>query len=475
MPKILRPLDVYKYLPQTNCGECGESSCMAFAAKLIERQVSVEKCSPLSEPRYSKKLKALLEVLRSPVKEVTIGVPPNAITIGGKDVMYRHELTWRHPTALMIDVHDGMAEEELIKRVKFVNDFSFIRIGRELKLDGIAVRCVSGDSKKFSTTVSTVLKHTQLPLVLCSYNPTVLEVALTIAGDKKPLIYAANKQNWKEMAELSSKYKCPLVVSAPGDLSLLKSLIASIKKYYNLDDFVLDPGTFVDGGTILDTISTFTALRYAAIEGEDSDVGYPLLGVPVAVWSLFDGDDDEKRLMESIVASSLMSRYADILILHSIDVWPILPVIVWRDCVYTDPRVPPSVKPGLYEIGKPNEMSPLLVTANFALTYYIVKDDVERNKIDAWLVVVDTEGTSVQSAVAGKKLTAENIYETIVSSGAMEKVKHKTVIIPGYAARLSGELEDLLKDWRVFVGPRDSADIKPFLEKIWKKEVFGEK
>ncbi len=475
MPKRLNPLQVYRYLPQTNCGECGEKSCMAFASKLIEREVSVEKCKPLfRDPRYASKLKELLKLIRPPVKEVLFGVPPHEVKIGGKDVVYRHEWTWRFQTAIMIDIHDEMDEDEISKRVKFVNEFKYIRIGKELTLDGLAIRCVSGIPEKFAKVVSRVMKLTSKPFILCSYDPNVLEEALIVAKDRKPLIYAANERNWKDVANLSIKYKCPLVVSAPGNPDLLRSLVKSLKEHFGLDDLVLDPGTNL-GDSIIDTISLFSALRYAAIEEGDELLGYPLLGVPAVIWLDKEKSPEEKAYIESIIASSLMSRYADILIMHSTDVWPILPVIVWRDCVYTDPRVPPSVKPGLYEIGKPNENSPLLVTGNFALTYYLVKDDVEKAKIDAWLLVIDTEGISVESAVAGKKFTSDKIAEAVQEFNLAEKVKHKTIILPGYAARLSGELEDMLKDWRVFVGPRDSANIKKFIDKVWIPEVFGEK
>jgi len=146
-------------------------------------------------------------------------------------------------------------------------------------------------------------------------------------------------------------------------------------------------------------------------------------------------------------------------------------ILSLRDCLYTDPRVPPSVKPGLYKIGSPDENSPLMVTSNYALTFTLVKSDVEKSKIDAWLLVIDTEGTSVESAVAGRKFTAEKVAEAIKEYGADKVVKHKTIIIPGLAARIAGELEDLLKDWRVFVGPRDSSEIQKYVTSIWVKEV----
>ena len=63
MVKIIRPLEVYKALPQTNCGECGEPNCMSFAAKLVEDRTLAEKCTPLyREAKYKEKLKKYLEV-----------------------------------------------------------------------------------------------------------------------------------------------------------------------------------------------------------------------------------------------------------------------------------------------------------------------------------------------------------------------------------------------------------------------------
>ena len=469
MPKILRPLDVYKHLPGTNCGKCGEINCMAFAAKLIERQVSIEQCPPLFEPQYKAKLEALMKTLRPPVKEVKIGVGDRAVTVGGKVCVYRHELTWYYPTAIAIDVHDEMGEDELLKRVKQVESFVFERIGMKLTLDMITLRCVSGNPDKFAKTASLIAANSQLPMILCSFDPNIMEEALIAVGDKKPLIYAANEKNWKDFAKLASKYQCPLTVSAFGDISMLKSLCRSLRKY-GLDDLVLDPGTYTVGDSFGETINMFTMLRRSAIEKEDVDIGYPLLGVPAAVWISPEEDEVSTKMKESYLACSLMVRYADILIMHSLDVWVLLPVLVCRQNVYTDPRVPLAVKAGLYEVKEPTEDSPLFVTGNSALTYFLVRNDVETAG-GGWLVCVDTGGISLQSSVAGKRFTADMIYEAMKETGIIDKIRHKSVIIPGYAARLSGELEDMLKDWRVFVGPRESSDIPKFVDSVWKKEM----
>jgi acetyl-CoA decarbonylase/synthase complex subunit gamma len=468
MPKILRPLDVYKHLPGTNCGRCGEASCMAFASKLIERKVTPQQCIPLyEEPKYGEKLQKLLETIRPPVKEVWIGVEPNILRIGGKEVLYRHELTWRNQTAIIIDIHDEMPPEEVKKRVGFVNSFKFIRIGKELTLDGIAVRCVSENPEKYVKTIAEIMEITNKPIILCSTDPNIIEEALIVASKRKPLIYAATKQNWREIGELAAKYRCPTAITAE-DLSTLKSLSATLTRNYNIDDIVLDPQIKI--GNIAETLSTITALRRVAVEKEEKELGYPIMTAPAAVWSIEEGDENDKKILESVIASSLISRFVDLIVFHTIDTWAIIPIVVWRDCVYTDPRFPPGVKPGLYEIGKPNEYSPVLSTGNFALTYYLVRDDVEKAGINAYLVIVDTEATSLQSSVAGKKYTSDKVIEAIKEVKVGDRVKIKSLILPGYAARLAGEVEDaLMKDgWTIFVGPRDSGEIGAFYEKVFK-------
>lgn len=49
----VEPMEIYKYLPQTNCGKCGEQSCYTFAIKLMGGEVSLDRCTPLKEPEYA--------------------------------------------------------------------------------------------------------------------------------------------------------------------------------------------------------------------------------------------------------------------------------------------------------------------------------------------------------------------------------------------------------------------------------------
>lgn len=463
--KELSPIDIYKLLPKTNCKECGQENCMAFATKIVNREVTIDQCPPLFKKENEKAYLKLKDLLKPPVKEVVVGVGDKAKKIGGKLVMYRHEFTYSNPTAIAIDVTDEMPEQEVMNRIKRTEQFNFEYIGYTLKLDMIAVRCTSGDAEKFKATVKKVAETTTLPMIICALNSTVAEAGLMAAPKANPLLYAATTENWKDMAELALMYGCPLVVSAPNDLNALVSLAKTLLAY-GVKDLVLDPGTFMNDG-LGDTINNFTMLRRAACKGGEELAGFPLMGVPMVAW-MDKGEtaDEIIKWREAYLASMLVVRYADILVIHGADGWSLLPTAVLRQNIYTDPRKPVAVAPGLKVFGTPDENSPVFFTSNFALTYYTVASDLESSKINAYLIVVETEGSAIDSGVAGRKLTAERVADAIKASGVEGKVKHRKIIIPGKASRISGEIEEL-SGWKVQVGPRDSSEIPKYLIEKW--------
>ncbi|MCW4046207.1 MAG: acetyl-CoA decarbonylase/synthase complex subunit gamma [Candidatus Bathyarchaeota archaeon] len=463
--KELSPIDVYKLLPKTNCKECGQENCMAFATKIVNREVTLEQCPPLLKKENEKAYKQLKEMLKPAVKEIVVGTGDKAVKIGGKLVMYRHEFTYFNPTAIAIDVTDEMPEDELLSRIKSTEKFSYEYIGYTLKLDMIAVRSTSGDPEKFKATVKKVVENTNLPLILCTLNSNVAEAGLMAAPKAKPLLYAANMDNWKDMAELALMYGCPLVASAPNDLDMLMSLAKTLQAY-GVEDIVLDPGTFANEG-LADTLNNFTMLRRAACKAGEELAGFPLMGVPMVAW-MDKGETAEEivKWREAYLAGMLIVRYADVLVMHGANGWSLLPNAVLRQNIYTDPRKPVAVEPGLKVFGTPDENSPVFFTTNFALTYYTVASDIENSKTNAYLIVVDTEGSAVDSGVAGRKLTAEKVADAIKATGIENKVKHRKIIIPGKASRISGEIEEL-SGWKVQVGPRDSSEIPKYLVEKW--------
>jgi acetyl-CoA decarbonylase/synthase complex subunit gamma len=460
----ISPIDVYRLLPKTNCQECHESNCMAFATRLVNGELVLSDCPPLYTIEYKEAHHDLGLLLAPPVKAVEFGTGDLKCTIGGKYVLQRHEFTYHNPPPLAIDVDDLMPDEELLARIRQIEGFSYNYIGRNLVLNAIAVRSISRDPAVFGRTVRKVAGETRLPLILCSLDPKVLEAGLTEVKNQRPLIYAATEDNWKPMADLALAYHAPLIVHSRGDLSLLHSLVKTLKAY-GVPDMVLDPGTLAEDGLFV-TLHNFTALRTAACRDFDELSGYPLLGIPLAVWSGEEISDDVLKWRETITASMLMSRYADLLIMHSLDGWVLLPQLIWRFNLYTDPRKPVSVEAGVRTFGRPDRTSPVLITTNYALTFFTVESDIKAANIDCYLIVVDTGGLSVESAVAGRYFTADSIAASLKSSDAENLVSHKTLIIPGLAARLSGDAEDTT-GWKILVGPKDSSGLPQFLREHW--------
>ena len=247
-------------------------------------------------------------------------------------------------------------------------------------------------------------------------------------------------------------------------LPLLRSLVKTLNAC-GLADLVLDPGTLAEDG-LSETLHTFTAIRTAACRDFDELFGHPLLGVPLAVWTGEEISMDVLKWRETITASMLMSRYADLLIMHSLDGWVLLPQLIWRFNLYTDPRKPVSVESGIRTFGHPDKNSPVLITTNYALTFFTVESDIKTAGLDCYLIVVDTGGLSVESAVAGRYFSAESIVSALKETEAENLVNHKTLIIPGLAARLSGETEEA-SGWKILVGPKDSSGLPQYLRERW--------
>ena len=380
--KELSPITIYKSLPKINCKECGVDNCMAFATKIVNRELELDSCKPLLKPENAKSYAILKELLKPAVKEITVGTGDRAKKIGGKLVMYRHEFTYKNPTAIAIDVTDEMPDSEIVGRAQKAENFSFEYIGNTLRLDMIAVRCTSDDPDKFKACVKKVSETTKLPMILCTMNPQIMEAGLMAAPKARPLLYAATTANWKDMAELAMMYNAPLVASAPNNLDELMSIAKTLTNY-GVTDIVLDPGTFPNEG-LADTLNNFTMLRRAATKGGEELAGLPLMGVPMAAW-IDKGDtaDDLIKWREAYIANMLVVRYADVLVLHGNDGWSLLPLAVLRQNIYTDPRKPVAVAPGLKVFGTPDENSPVMFTSNFALTYYTVASDIESSKTNA--------------------------------------------------------------------------------------------
>jgi acetyl-CoA decarbonylase/synthase complex subunit gamma len=447
MKKGLGPLEIYKYLPKTNCGECGEKTCMAFASQIIERTLGLKDCPYLT----GKNMDALVSQTAPAVREVIFG-KKSPVKIGGEDVLYRHELTYFNEIAVAIDVDDQMEEEELLNRVKYVTDFAHERIGQELTLQAIAIKNTSQHPDIFAECIKKVAENTDKALIYCSFIPESLQAALEVANDR-PLLYAATKDTWEKVGDIALEYGCPVAAFSDNNLSELKSVVGALQSM-GLKDIAVDPGTHPEN--LSATLNDFVQIRRTSMN-EDTFLNCPLIGVSAAI----------SDPMEEVMAAAVMvDRFADLLIFHSIEMYAVLPIITLRQNIYTDPRRPVAVEAGIRTFGEPTPDSPLLATTNFALTYYTVASDLESAGLDSYLLVIDTEGLGVDAAVAGGQLDAFKANEAMENAKVAETVNHKKIIIPGMAARISGELEHI-SGWEVLVGPKDSSGIPKFIDKKW--------
>ena len=107
----LSALEIYKFLPKTNCKKCGQPTCLAFAMKLAAKQIELSQCPFLTEDAKQK----LNELSEPPMRTVTFGTPEKEVKIGGDLVLFRHEKKFYNPTPLgiILDSSDEKLEEKI--------------------------------------------------------------------------------------------------------------------------------------------------------------------------------------------------------------------------------------------------------------------------------------------------------------------------------------------------------------------------
>ncbi|MCW7076054.1 MAG: acetyl-CoA decarbonylase/synthase complex subunit gamma [Candidatus Syntrophoarchaeum sp.] len=459
--RVKSPAEVMKLLPQEDCGECDADSCFEFALKLVERTTTVDKCPKLKKAA-TKKIKRLLA---PPMAEITFGSGDKAIMTGGEEVMHREELAFFGKTVIAYDVWDTMSDDRLVERINEIANMNFIRFKDTFYVDAIAVRSVSGDPIKFKNAVKKVADTTDLPVILCSLDPKVLKAGAKVLKGKKPLLYAATKDNWEKVLEIAKEFETAVAVFAPNDLEMLGSIAATFARE-GVTDLILDPGTFVEAESITDMLSNISLLRRACVKAGIPELSYPVMGVPaVAAMSFKSGKKGAHY--ENYLANMLVTKGVNLLILHYPNLWEFMPIVYNREGMFKHPKLESAVDPDLYAFNEPDENSPLMVTANYTLTYGIVSGDLDRYRVKCWMLVIDTNALSVDTAVGSGDFCADAIVEHMEEFDVEDKVAHRILIIPRVAAEILPELREALPEWNVVLGPKDSSEIATFLTEEW--------
>ncbi|HNW40120.1 MAG TPA: acetyl-CoA decarbonylase/synthase complex subunit gamma [Candidatus Omnitrophota bacterium] len=440
----LSGLDIYKLLPKTNCRQCGLATCLAFAMQLAKKTLPIDKC-----PFISPEAKNTLEEQAMPaIKLITLGSNESKFDIGNETVMYRHEEKFRNPAGLGFIINADLSDNEIKDRLSKINQLKFERVGQELNVNLVALE-QSKDAGRFLQATKLVMDNTVLPLMLISSDLPTLKEAVIISQKRKPLLYGANQDNFTQIASIAKEFQLPLVVVAQ-DIVQLGQLAKELNNL-GVKDLILDSGV----KPITDKIWDLTQLRRQALKKSNRALGYPSLAI-------VEKTDPYEEAME---ASAYIAKYAGIVLIRGFSAWEVLAILTLRQNIYTDPQKPLQIDPKLYSIGKVSQDSPLLVTTNFSLTYYTVLGEVETSKIPAYILSVDTQGMSVLTAWAAEKFNAEAITKSLSACGVKEIIKHKNLVIPGYVAMISGDLEDQ-SGFKIIVGPKEAAGIPAFLKNL---------
>jgi acetyl-CoA decarbonylase/synthase complex subunit gamma len=442
----LTGIQIFKLLPKTNCKECGVPTCLAFAMNLASGKAELDSCPYVSDEAREQ----LAEASAPPIRPVAVGKGVRKASTGGETVMYRHEKTFFNPTLLAATIASDISDADLDAKLACWNAFQYERVGLNLRPELIAVKDVNGNKDAFAKTAKKIAETSEFNLILMTEKEDVMKAGVEAAGFKRPLLYSATAANVDAFGAIAKEKDLPIAVKANsvGDLIPLTDKLAAM----GIKDMVLDSGSREVKQAFEDQI----AIRRASLKDGNRSLGFPTIVFPCEMASNLD--------MESLIASMFVAKYGGVVVMSEFTTESLFPLLLEKLNIFTDPQRPMTVVEGIYEINNPDENSPVLVTTNFALTYFIVSGEIEGSRVPCYLLIKDSEGLSVLTAWAAGKFGGDDVGSFVKKCGIMDKVKHKNLIIPGYAAAIAGDVEEELPGWNIIVGPREAAHIPAFLK-----------
>lgn len=441
----LTGLVIQKLLPNTNCKECGSNTCMAFAMKLASQKADLSQC-PYASDEAKRVIGAASE---PPVKGIELG-SDGKLKVGEETVLYRHEKTFVHPTIIAVNLNDTDSSEQIDATLKAIHEYELVRAGQMARVEMVSITQKSPDGKNFTELVRKAYEITKRPLILRAIDHNLLSEAAKIIKGSRSIIASATPQSVGVLKPIAQENGHVLAITA-SDLDQLVNLADQLKKE-KFENIVLDfHAQNLDQAFMQNIVA-----RRAALKDNFKPLGYPSLAF-IDSLDLFDS---------TIRAMTEISKYGGICVLPNFDPAQLLTLMTQRMGLYTDPQKPIQVEPKVYPIGEPNKDSLVFVTTNFSLTFFLVSGEIENTGKSAWLIVPECEGMSVLTAWAAGKFNGRTIAKFIKEVKLEEMVNTRKIIIPGYVANISGELEDGLSGWKVLVGPQDAADIEGYLKSL---------
>ena len=435
----LKGLDIFKLSPKKNCKECGSPTCMAFCMKVAQGAVSIDKC-----PYFSDDAKAMLnEQTAPPMKTITVGDHK----LGGETVLFRHEKTLVNKNLYAVCVCTEC--EDADKKLADLQKVDYERIGERMYVEFVFVRNKGNDADKYVELVKKAAA-TGRSLVLECWDVDCAKAALAVAG-KDTILDGATPDNWEAMNAVATEAGVALGVWAEN-ISDLYDTVKKLEAAGN-KNLVLD----VTGATAKETLANAVLVRRTAIKDGDRSFGYPSI---VNVAKLAKGD----LHLQTAYASMFTEKYASIIVMENMTYAQALPLYGLRQNIFTDPQKPMKVEAKIYPLNGADENSPCALTVDFALTYFLVSGEMERSNAPVNLIITDASGMSVLTAWAAGKLSSSTIKKTFEELDIENKIKNRTLIIPGKVAVMKGEIQEKLPGWNVVVGPAEAVQLPKYLK-----------
>lgn len=439
----LTGLQIQRLLPGTNCRECGSNTCLAFAMRLAAKKAELALC-PYASPEAQR---ILGEANEPPVRTISLGRGGKTL-IGGETVLYRHEKSFVNPTALAVNLCDDESSAAVQETLEKIRDYTFRRVGENFGVDMVALTQRGDDGASFLSLARRALDLTGRPLVLRSGSLESLREAAASFSGERCVLCAQSPETARTLAPVAAEHGHALSIRAE-DIDGLVACASGLREK-GFHDVVLE----MPSHTLAEGFQANSLVRRAAIKNGVKPLGFPFIRF------IENGD----MLEETVGAVTEIAKYGGICVLPSFDPALLSALLTLRLNIYTDPQKPIQVEPSLYAIGEPSADSPLFVTTNFSLTYFVVSAEIENCGIDAWLLVPECEGMSVLTAWAAGKFTAATIAKFMKEIGVEGRLSRREIVIPGYVAQISGELEEKIPGWRVMIGPQEASDLEGFIK-----------
>ena len=436
----VKGLDIFKLSPKKNCKECGVPTCMAFCMKVAQGALPIEKCPYLSDEAIA----LLSEATAPPMKAIEVG----GMKLGGETVMMRHEKTFVNRNRFAVSLCTCMDDAAVDAKLAEMKAVDYERIGEREYVEFLLVHD-GGDGARLADLCKKAAA-TERAVIIDTDSVDNAKLALAAIGDTKPVLNGANKDNYEAMSALAVEAGVVLGVKG-ADLAEIHDTVAALEKLEN-KNLVID----VTGATIKETFANAVLVRRTALKDGDRTFGYPSL---VNLAKLCHGDVH----METALAALFTMKYGSIVVMETMRYAEALPLYGLRQNVFTDPQKPMKVEPGIYPINGATPDDPCALTVDFALTYFLVSGELERSKVPVNLLITDASGMSVLTAWAAGKFSSGSIKKFFDEYDIAGKINNRTLIIPGKAAVMKGDIQDKLPDWNVVVGTREAVELVKYL------------